>query len=104
MLPYSLAALGEDLDAGVDGVGVEIVVGVLFAVEVDGGGAGDLGLRGHGELFRGGRGPLIGVSGDGKGGQEETRSGAGGGALGSLRGRHEGFLEELARIRGCGPG
>jgi len=55
-----LAALGEDLEAGVDAEHVELVVGGLFAEEIDGGGAGDLGLGGHRELFRGGRGPLLG--------------------------------------------
>jgi len=44
---------------------MELVVGGLFAEEIDGGGAGDLGLGGHRELFGGGRGPLLGVSGDG---------------------------------------
>ena len=53
-----LAAIGEDLEAGVDAEHVELVVGGLFAEEIDGGGAGNLGLRGHGELFRSGCGPL----------------------------------------------
>lgn len=46
---------------------MEAVFGGLFAEEIDGGGSPNLRLRRHGELFGGGRGPLIGV---GDGGQE----------------------------------
>ena len=67
-----LSSLVEDLDAGVDAVGVEIVVVDLLAKEVDGGGAGDLGLPGHGELFGGRRGPLVGVRDGGKDGCGES--------------------------------
>jgi len=44
---------------------VEPVVGGLFAIEIDGGGAGHLGLGGHRELFGSGHGPLLGAHRDG---------------------------------------
>jgi hypothetical protein len=49
-----LAFLGEDLDALVVAVEVERIVGCFFAIEVDGGGAGGLGVGGHLEFIVGG--------------------------------------------------
>ena len=49
-----LAFFREDLDAFVEGLVVERVVGGFFAVEVDGGGAGGLGVGGHLEFFASG--------------------------------------------------
>src|SRR5260370_32610710 len=55
-----LAALGEDLEADVDCEHGELVVGGLFAKELDGGGAGRRGLGGRREPCRECRGPRLG--------------------------------------------
>jgi hypothetical protein len=60
-----LAALGEDFETYVNAEHVEFVVGGLFPEEIDGGSSGDLGLRGHGELFGSGSYPLLGECGSG---------------------------------------
>jgi len=60
------AALGEDLEPDVGAEHVQVVFGGFFAEEVDGGSSGNLRLRGHGELFSGGNGPLCAREGGAK--------------------------------------
>src|SRR5579871_1160360 len=57
-----LTLLRKDLETNVDAEHVQIVFSLLFSEEIDGSGTGNLGLRGHGELFFGGDCPLIGSS------------------------------------------
>jgi hypothetical protein len=49
-----LAFLGEDLDALVVGPGAACIVGDFFAIKIDGGGSGGLGVVGHLQFFGGG--------------------------------------------------
>ena len=64
------AALGEDFETGIDAEHVQLILGNLFTVEIDGGSTGDFALRGHRELFGGGNCPLRASKRRGKGKQE----------------------------------
>ena len=68
-----LALVAEDLEAHVDGLHVVLVVGEIFAVEVDGVSVGSRGLGGHLQLFGRGLLPIGGEGGRGKSREKEKR-------------------------------